>query len=200
MMGRIAEWLTAFLIDKDIIDKEDAEVYSFGFQAGLEFISCLSVSSGMAVLTHRVMEYLVFLAVFMPVRSYAGGFHFDRFLYCFLGSCALISAVVWLAGMELLTIPWCVKGIAGMLLAIGVIPPAEHENRSVTDTEKAVFHKMLLKILLCIGIGAAGFYIAGNRKYLNLVFLTLLSVLISVLIGKVSQGRKNKRKGDMIYQ
>lgn len=162
-------------------------------------MSCLFVSLIIAVLTHHVVEYLVFLAVFMPVRSFAGGFHFDRFLYCFLGSCALIAMTVWLSCFEFLTIRWCAAGIAIMLFMIGNIPPTEHENRNVSDTEKAVFHRILWKILLCIGIGAAVFYIVGSRKYLNLIFLTLLSVLISMIIGKVSPwitGRNRKKTPD----
>ncbi len=185
-MRRLAEWLTSVLVSKAVISNEEEELYAFGFQTGLEFMSCLSVSLIIAAITHHVAEYLVFLAVFMPVRSYAGGFHFDRFLYCFLGSCAWIAFVVWLSGLELLAIQWCAAGIAIMLFTIGKIPPTEHENRKVSDTEKAVFHRILWKILLFTGIGTTGFYIVGSRKYLNLIFLSLLSVLISMLIGKVS--------------
>ena len=189
---RAAEWLTLILINKGIIGEDEKELYMFGFQTGLEFMSCLFASLTFALLTDHVVEYLVFMLVFMPVRSYTGGFHFDSFLNCFLGSCALIVLVIWMADLKLLNISLTFAGIVVLLILIGKMRPVEHENRRVSEAEEAVFHNILLKVLCCVGVGAILFYVIESRKYLNLIFLTLLSVLISMLIGKVSQWKRKR--------
>ena len=187
MTEKIAQRLAVLLADRGAIRRDETELYMFGFQAGLEFMSCLLVSLAAALVLHRALEYLIVLAVFIPVRSYAGGFHFEKFGFCFLSSCAVIAAIIavseWMRPDPRLAMP----GILALLILTGVTSPTEHGNRKVTGSERRAFRRILRAFLVGTGILSTICYLLGKEIYLNLILLTLLTVFVSMLIGKWRQ-------------
>ena len=79
MMKQLSEKLTQFVIDSGAISKESYAVYQYGFQIGLEMLTCLAVCSGIAVYLHMIPEFIALTVFFMLLRSFAGGVHLIAF-------------------------------------------------------------------------------------------------------------------------
>ena len=78
MMERIAGSLTNLMIENGAVREEDRELYQFGFQMGMEMTLCLIVTLVCALYLHLLPEYLLFSAVFIPIRSYLSLIHISE--------------------------------------------------------------------------------------------------------------------------
>lgn len=94
------EWLSRMLADyvvgKKAVPEEEYELYRYGFQSGLEMLSCTAVVFSIAVWQGMGAECLWLLFILISLRSYTGGLHMDHFWSCFLCSCAVMAGALFL--------------------------------------------------------------------------------------------------------
>lgn len=94
-MEKISEKITNILLDKKYIEQSMYEIYKYGimmlFEIMLSFITSIIISCAMGMF----IEGIIFLAVFIPIRSYLGGLHMKRYISCFLCS-AITMAIILL--------------------------------------------------------------------------------------------------------
>ena len=77
MMKQLSEKLTQFVIDSGAISKESYAVYQYGFQIGLEMLTCLAVCSGIAVVLHMIPEFIALTVVFYVAAEFCWGRAFE---------------------------------------------------------------------------------------------------------------------------
>ena len=86
-MEKISEKITNILLDKKYIEQSMYEIYKYGimmlFEIMLSFITSIIISCAMGMF----IEGIIFLAVFIPIRSYLGGLHMKRYISCFFVFC-----------------------------------------------------------------------------------------------------------------
>lgn len=183
-MRRLAIKLTDYILDKGTINQESYEIYCFGFQTAMEMISCIVVSMTISVKMHMLLEYAIFLSIFILVRSYAGGLHLDSFWACFLCSCLVQAGVLLIAKNYELSRNMSFFSILNTLLAIKIIKPVEHVNRPLDQSAKNYFQKKLNIILRGIFLISMIMFGLKMDKYLSLIALTMIVIVASMLIGK----------------
>jgi len=102
MQGKIIQRVTDELVSNKIIDSEDSELYTYGLRQGalilLNILTILTVGKMFGML----WESLIFMVTYIPLRTYAGGYHARTQLKCYISSVVLIVAV--LLGIRF--IPW----------------------------------------------------------------------------------------------
>lgn len=196
-MHRLAVKLTDYILDKGAIKKESYEIYCFGFQTAMEMIACIVVSLFIALKMHMVLEYTIFLGIFILVRSYAGGLHLDSFWACFFCSCTVQSVVLLIAKNYQLSRMVSLIIILSMVLAIKIIKPVEHMNRPLEPDAKKYFQKKLNIILGGIFFGSITLFIVGGENYLSLSALTMIIIVASMIIGKWKQKFDNRKRIEM---
>ncbi len=183
-MEWLANKLTSCLLRQNVISEEEQELYRFGFQSGLEMVTCQLVLLAAAAYLHCIPEYLLFSLVFVPVRSYAGGLHLPSFGQCFICSCLVAAAVIFLSGRLELSSPISTAAIIIMLFILFLLRPVDHENRPVDEDEQHYFLHKLHYAILGIGILTVVLLMMKCEHYLVLVMLTLASAIISMFLGK----------------
>jgi len=193
-MGRLAAKLADYILDKGAIGKEDYEIYQYGFQTGLEMLSCLIVTLLLSLKLKMFGEYIVFFSIFILLRSYAGGLHLNRFLSCFVCSCFVEIATLLFAKNYQFPSKISFFIILGMTFMVKVIKPIDHENRPISDGERLIFKKCLNTILIVIILLDIFIYYIRQNYYLSLMAITIIVVVISMIIGKW----KNFKNGDII--
>lgn len=77
MMKQLSEKLTQFVIDSGAISKESYAVYQYGFQIGLEMLTCLAVCSGIAVYLHMIPEFIALTVFFYVAAEFCWGRAFE---------------------------------------------------------------------------------------------------------------------------
>lgn len=147
MQGKIIQRVTDELVLNKIIDSEDSELYTYGLQQGalilLNILTILIVGKMFGML----WESVIFMVTYIPLRTYAGGYHVRTQLGCYISSVVLIVAV--LLGISF--IPWTNFIIITIFIISGLIiyilSPGEDINKPLDSEEVKVYGKRTRMIL-----------------------------------------------------
>jgi accessory gene regulator B len=103
---------------------------------------------------HMFWLGLLFLTAFVPLRTYAGGYHARGYVSCYIGSCALITLLLLLLkyfvlGKNMTSGIWLLFFIS--VPVIFLLAPLADENKPITEKEETAFRRRT-RILLLIEI------------------------------------------------
>ena len=135
------EKLLRYMIDSEIIDPEDQVIYRYGMQQLKGSLISIGTTLLIGILFHAVWASICFAAAYIPLRSFAGGYHARTPAMCYLWSTLLTAGAVWLVKSALF------DGIAMLIIVIladGILmmyAPVESENKPLSRIEKAQFRK-----------------------------------------------------------
>ncbi|MEM1485834.1 accessory gene regulator B family protein [Oscillospiraceae bacterium PP1C4] len=155
MLTRVAESITNSLITNGNIKSEDKEIYSYGFEMGIAMLGNLLTSILIGLFLGKLVECIVFLLAYMPLRSYAGGYHASSHLRCyFLSSAILILVLLTIPSALALTSPYkSVMLVACSAIIILILSPVQDSNKPLDDDERKMYaknSKIILSIELCL--------------------------------------------------
>ena len=194
-MERLSEKLTDYIIKTGVVSEESYAIYKYGFQIGIEMLSCFLVCLGIAIYLRMIPEFLVFTGSFMLLRTYAGGLHLNSFTRCFICS-VFVQTLVLLISKQctiLLPIAWVIIFCGSILIWENA--PVETVNRELDTDEKAHCKKVTVKVLSGIMAFALACMLCGMDNMVSLIAVTILVVLISQYIGMEKYKiEKNRRK------
>lgn len=94
-MEKITYFLARLLVESVESDEEQLEIYQYGFFLLIEQIVGLGVPALLCLAAGWGKEYLLFLGVFMTVRTISGGFHMKTYIQCFVGSFLFILGLMF---------------------------------------------------------------------------------------------------------
>lgn len=75
MFKKTACKITQRLFEKGIISESDFDLYEYGFNMGITVLLNLISTIVIGVIAGNVFESIAFLVFYIPLRSYAGGYH-----------------------------------------------------------------------------------------------------------------------------
>ena len=131
-----------------IITEEDKELYTYGMQQGVLILLNIISTIIIGIIFNMVWQSVVFLLAYMPLRSYAGGYHARTQVRCYLIS--LFITAVALFGMR--EIQWTsLTALLSVIISAGIIflmTPVEDANKPLDASEKILYKKKTRKILL----------------------------------------------------
>jgi accessory gene regulator B len=186
MINRVSESITNILVQKDIISKEDFEIYQFGIDCFImKSIHILSYFI-FAVYFQRIPELLVFLIAFIPLREYAGGYHAKTQLRCYIVSCfAVLSFLILISYIPYKIFYYSIIIAIAVSVFILLIAPVETMNKPLDKQEKTVYKKRagLLTLIECILVIGLWF-----TKLYQLSFITSIGLLYVLLIAIIGMG------------
>jgi Membrane protein putatively involved in post-translational modification of the autoinducing quorum-sensing peptide len=185
MMKRLSEKLTQFVIDSGAISKESYAVYQYGFQIGLEMLSCLVVCSVIAVYLRMIPEFIALTVFFMLLRSFAGGVHLNSFWKCFICSVTVQTLVLVLNDLHRFSITnaWGIIILSSIL--IFMLSPVQSINKELDNDEKAYGKRAVMKILSGLLLFSGCCTLINNNKMVSLMAFIVLTILISQCVGVV---------------
>jgi len=126
----------------------------------------------------------LFLLIFIPLRSYAGGLHLSSFWSCYIFSCLTFLFIILMA--EVVLIPGYINVLC-ILFCISIILlfyPVENTNREV-DEEENTYFKNKLRFFLGMDIVLLIFFIAFNMNdCLRIMSFTFAVVMVTMAMGK----------------
>lgn len=144
-------------------------------------VTCLVI----AVSLNMFLEFLFFSVVFIPIRSFGGGFHLNSFSKCYILSCLVLTSTLLIVKIYTLDGILSYLGCIVFAIIILIIGPINHPNRPVTFEENRIFkRRTILALVFCV-IVATILYFARINRYLFLECIVLLVLTFSFLIPKV---------------
>ena len=189
MIAKFAKKINEILIQKGIVQKEDAELYQYGIENGIVVAGNLLASGIFGIVTGRPGLVLVFLLFYASLRSYSGGSHCKGRIGCFLISMAILSIPVYTHEFVMNNVPATVIlmiGIAAVVVIL-ILSPVESINKPLDDEEKKYYARVthcivalqvcVLIILFCLGV--KDYFYAG---YSSIVLVAVFMVMGKVII------------------
>ena len=149
-MKGISNSIATELGAQGIIQEEDIDKCRYGLEvfisSVLEIVSLLFV----ALFVGNFLETVLLFAAFIPLRIYAGGYHANTKLKCYLISVAvyiLFTVIMYILPQEL----YLTVSVLCTLLSLMMVftsAPIIHYNKSVNDMEKTYYRKFSVVIVL----------------------------------------------------
>lgn len=124
---------------------------------------------------------LLFCGIFI-LRPYAGGYHADTKLRCFLISVILINLVIWIKKMIFFSIFSMTVLYGSTAIFIWLHTPAENPGHCLSEEERNKYKKNARMILICNAlIILAGIYIQKPILKDAVIWTQILTVIAMVM-------------------
>lgn len=134
------------LMRSDIIKAEDAELYIYGINQILVAVLNLSSALIVGLIFNVFLEVAIFMAAYIPLRSFAGGFHAKTPFRCYIFSVIMLTVVS--IGMKYLSLMewvyYVVLSVAALIVL--VLSPVEDRNKPLDDIEHKIYKKRTIFI------------------------------------------------------
>ena len=191
MFAKTADTITKKLQENNSISSEQYEICRFGFQQGLTILLNAVTVIVIGAVMKELWQAILFMALYAPLRSNAGGYHARTATRCYVYSILLMIAV--LLAMKYMAAPRfiCVIIIIISCVVILYLAPVEDINKPLDNIEKIVFRKRTYVIAFFeIALYLVTQLIGASRitKCITLVFLAMSGILIA---GKIKNGMIN---------
>lgn len=168
----------------NVIKEEDAEIYIYGINQIL--VSVLNVSSALIIglILGMFLESIIFMTEYIPLRSFAGGYHAKTPMRCYFASLFLIFAVLLFCKC----VPFNLLLHGSILIISSVvcafICPIQDNNKPLDNIERKRYKKFSIVILL-IEFCGWGLLVFVMHQYEKIAIMSILVEAIMLCLGKI---------------
>lgn len=199
MYQSISRRTVRWLIRKGTIRQEEQAVYEYSFEVLYSDLMYALFGLAIAVLLHGVLATALFLAGFLPIRKFGGGYHASTYLRCHLLFAGNQIAAILLFHLvpQRIIAPVVVVLVVVSTICVLAFAPVEHENRPFSDSERKHFRRMSVSVL-AVSWGILLLLICFrlmSSEYALAYFFGVFSVSISLLFERIKK-RKEGRHHD----
>ena len=149
-MKNISSGIADMLWTQGIIQEDDIDKCKYGIDLFISsFLEILSILVIAAVLGDFIETVLLFV-FFIPLRIYAGGYHADTKLKCYLITFVMYGFSYTLANItppEMFVLINVISTLFSLIIVL-VKAPIIHINKSVNDIERRNYRKISIEICL----------------------------------------------------
>lgn len=196
MFYKLSERITDEFEKQRVIVSEDKEIYRYGVQQGLNLAFNLLTTLVIGAVCGMFWESILFMAAYMPLRSFAGGYHAKTHLRCYLYSIVMITVVLLIirflpVGRIIYSCLMLVGGIVIFLLA-----PVEDKNKPLDDEEQRVYCIRTRVILVLEGSVLLVSILLQFKPFYSAISLAIFCLGVLVLVGKVKNMILHKNSVD----
>ncbi len=155
MIQKLVDIIVKQQVEKGIISKEEVDIYKYGYYLLLEIIMNIIIAIFIGFIFRDIKTVIIFLLIYIPLRTYSGGWHANRLWKCTLiSNFILITAEIivncWIQyvsrSISLLIVTCCVVIILFM-------SPIDTETKRLNDIEKKIYKRktyIIVVIQMCI--------------------------------------------------
>lgn len=180
MFSFISRKLVRLLLNKDVIQQENLEIYQFGIEQFLTTSLNVLTTLILGILFNEVFQGILFVIAFMILRAYSGGYHASTSVRCYLLSTFSIVAALSVMKFTEINNFICI----GLLLLSGVViillSPVSTVNKPLDNIECVVYRKRSI-FIWCVETFVALAFIGFDIEKVS-VCIMLAQVLISIAL------------------
>lgn len=190
MIQRLSNGIVNWQIKKNILTSEQRALYQYAYMVFLNQFVNILIAFLIAVIMRRPLTVFLFLASYIPLRSYCGGFHAKT-----NGGCTLVSALLTLA------VCFAEKVITGTLSGImspvsiiisGVLiwrfAPVSDKNKPLDEKETIRYRKKSRQIWL-IEVVLGMFFLFFSTSISTVIALSHIILSIMLVYGIINNHR-----------
>lgn len=184
MISFLSSNLVRSFTELGVINKEDQNIYIYGAEVAIIYLMNFAAMIIISILLGMVKEFLIFMLIFIPLKSYTGGYHAPNYKICFFISCLVVTTVLiaakYMTGyfdvVQLLTI----IAISGII--IYKLGPIEDKNKPLTENDIVKYRGKILLIFIIEFMLAV---LSGIMGLYDILFLFCCSYLVTLTVSSV---------------
>lgn len=153
MVQKIVDALVNKQSQKHVMTYEEEKIYRYGYVLLCEVILNLVIALAIGIVFSKTKAIMFFLGMYIPLRSFCGGWHADK-----IWKCTVISNVILLLqvyGIEniinYLSIRWMLVIFFLNMVCVFFIAPVETEMKKISQDEKQIY-KGKIKFILAFHV------------------------------------------------
>ena len=184
----VAESLVNRLINSEVINNDDKDIYQYGLEVFLSLLTKIVLLTTIAYIFNIMIEMTIFASTFFILRINAGGYHAKTFLGCFVATAVFIFLTIGI--LKIISIPFYLTLILLFIAntLIFLYAPVDTENKRLTPKEYSIYRKRSLKFATLFTLGIITIYLARATTlyYCNIGVFAFLSesITLTPLINK----------------
>ena len=187
------------LINEDIIVADDKEIYIYGVKEGIIILLNLITVVFLGILSDMLWESMIFMATYMPLRSFAGGYHARTQIKCYLSSVVLILLCLYIIReINLDFTSFAIMVILG-IIPIAKFAPLGDVNKPICQKEKTVFRKKVNRILSVEIIIIVFLLIMKNKMMASAMLVGIATAGIMIILQIISINIKKHIKNENLF-
>ena len=181
MLEKVSKSITNSLRKKGIVLDEFADVYQYGFELLLSFLISTGLVIIAGIIVNRFIETLVFLIVFISLRSFTGGFHAMKYWICTVSTFGVYSLVMFVSSY--VSVNFYVFYILFLIgsIILYIKAPVENPNKELTKKQKSNYK--WISLALFFGLTLIGYvFVKSNSAISSTVYFTLIIDLVLMFV------------------
>lgn len=190
MIARLADRLVGSQLKNKRIPEADAAIYRYGYILMMETMINILISVFIGIVFHALREVIWFLLIFVPLRSYAGGYHMDRAWKCIIATNVMIAGVTLTAVYALHTVPLLVWFAAEAVscIVICALAPIDTKAKPLDDGEKKVYRRKTWLICGAEALIHTALLLLGMERPACVGIMAHAALVVSLTLEKWNKG------------
>lgn len=167
-----------------LITEEEREIYEYGYLLIKETIINVVVALIIAIIMKKISVFILFSVFFIPLRSFAGGYHARSAISCSILSNIILIGVYVINDfltMHSIDSNYIVLCVVVLGIVISKLSPVDSSGKRLTDNEKNKY-RQIVKWILFMELVAQLVLIS---KKIYIVCIVCLIETISLILGKM---------------
>ena len=150
MVQKIVDALVNKQSQNYVMTDEDEKIYRYGYVLLCEVVLNLVIALAIGIVFSKTKEVIFFLGMYIPLRSFCGGWHADK-----IWKCTVISNVILLLqvyGIENIKMYLSMNGMLLIfffnMICVCFISPVDTEMKKISQDEKKTYKRKIKFILI----------------------------------------------------
>lgn len=181
MVEKMVANIIGQMTEAKIINKMQEEYYTYSLLAIIERTITIGTIPAISLLIRNLFPTLFFLAFFLSLRQRTGGFHFNTFWQCYLGTVGSYMLIVLGSrfGIRYSHLLLCLLLLAIVLIA--VLGTVNHPNMHMDKVELAG-SKKAARLLVFLQGSATYFFAFLKMNMMYIYYMSIAIILCATLL------------------
>lgn len=192
-ISKISQKIVKMLLQYDVITEDDYEVYIFGVYQNIVLIINLLTSFTIFALAGLIVEGILFSVFYSLLRSYAGGYHSQSLLVCYVLSVLVTVVIAYIVNNINISYLLLIIYFISMIL-IWRLAPVDTRNKRLDEIEKTIYMKKVRYIIVTITFIMVFFYIFHYVQGIIMLILAVTMETVMLIVGKLDNYLENRER------
>lgn len=180
--SRIIEWL----INIQVIDREDRELYEYAVYSICITMLPLFLSIAVGALQRNIKGYVLVIIPFLFLRKFSGGYHAKNAFSCLIESIILLTVFAKIADSCINTFSIILASLLSIIVLV-INSPIDSENRRLDDYEKNTCRHVVWVICGILFVIDILLYVLDYRSELRYIMCGVILTAVMQIPGIIEK-------------
>ena len=177
--------MTNILIEGEVVKPEEQKLYCYCMEGLLEIIGNIFLTILLGALLGKFWDAIIFLFIFISMRTLAGGYHAKDGNICFLISILLFLVVLLTADyfQNIFEGEWSNRNYIVSSFCIFIFAPVDCKNKRLSREKKMQLKVWTLIFLFLISLFYFGMIMVFKWRYCIVISNCMLVIAVLMIMG-----------------